>query len=463
MKKWMAGVLVMVAGSALAVSWVPTDSGTYSWFDAANWGGTLPASGTTALIKNSESTVVIATQDATASLVQVGRNGFGPTLQVESGSLTSGGTLLVGFLNYRVGAFEQTGGAVSVGNVTVGQKTNADGTLTVSGGTFDSAGNIIIGSAATGHYTQSGGTVGTDASLIVGNAAGGVGDAAITSGTLNVRDLDMDGAGIGTFNANGGTVNVSRDFLLGGTVGGTFDASLNGATVNVAGQMATRSAGMTFAFNSGTLKVNDMAWNGDLSVGNGTDSATLILQANADEHVVNADVLSINNNASLFGAGTLTGGAAGKNVSIGAGGLLSAGEGQSEIGTFEIGLNQSLSLADGAVIDFEADGSGSDQITVLDTLAFAGGTISLKLDDLGGADFSQDMVLMTYGALSGFDSTAWSINADGVAGYTGADFTVLNDTDSNSLVLSVIPEPAAMGLIMSSCGVLLFLKRRFSM
>ncbi len=461
MKKWITGIAVLAAGSAFSVDWVPTDTGTYSWFDAVNWGGTLPASGTTALIKNSESTVVIAGQDATASLVQIGRDGLGPTLKVESGSLTSAGTLLVGFQNFKVGTFEQSGGAVSVGSVTIGQKVNADGTLNVSGGTFDSAGNIIIGSAATGHYTQSGGTVGTDESLIVGNVAGGVGDATITAGTLNVRDLDMDGAGIGTFNANGGTVNVSRDFLLGGTLGGTYDGSINGATVNVAGQMATRAAGMTFSFNSGTLKVNDMAWNGDLSVGNGTDSATLILQANADEHVVNADVLEINNNARLYGAGTLTGGAAGKSVGIQSGGVISAGEGSAEIDMFSIGLNQTLSLADGSGIEFDADAGGSDLITVLDNILFAeDATVSLILNDLGGADFSQDMVLMTYGSLTGFDSVSWAINADGVAGYTAADFAVLNDTVNSQLVLSQIPEPATMSLFLMSCGLIALFKRR---
>ncbi len=404
--------------------------------------GVIPTLATPAVFKNVSGDIVVADDAAAASSITIGQNGVGPTLKVQSGSLTSAGTLLVGIQNYRSGQFEQTGGTVSVGAATIGQKTNADASLAVSDGTFSSTGNIIIGSAATGAYIQSGGTVNGGTSMFVGNVLNGIGTATITGGELNITDnLEMDSAAIGSFYMNGGTVNIGGDWLLGENLGGTFAGSISGATVNVAGKFTRRTAGTTFSFSSGTLSVYDMAYNGDLEVGDGTSSATLILKENADEHIVNTDVLAVNSNSSLYGAGVLTAGAAGKRVGVKAGGTISAGEGSGQVGTFTIGENQALVLGDGSVLEVEADASSADLIAVSGTLSFvSNSTVTVTLTDLGGADFSQDHVLLTYGSVIYPDQVNWNVDTSAIG---GGNLWVMHDSVNQELILTSDEPPVA--------------------
>jgi hypothetical protein len=434
MKKWIAGIVVLVAGMAFSSDW--TGAVSTDWFNAGNWTGAVPTNGSeqaaNLFVINP---TVLAGGDAAVSSLYVGLNGAGTTLQVDSGSLTGSGAMLVGYSNHRQASYIQTGGSVFVDSLQVSRDANCASTMTVSNGTFSTAGALILGKQAKTMYVQTGGSVTAGSDLLLGPGAAGDADVTLTDGSITVTGNMTIGVGLNsssTLRINGGTLAVGGTYTL--DKNGTVASIIDGGTLTVGGQLSRKEAGTTFELNSGTLSVYDMAYNGDLSVGDGTNSATLILQANADEHIVNTDVLSVNSNSSLYGAGTLIGGAAGKRIGVKAGGAISAGEGSGQIGTFTIGENQALVLGDQSVLEVEADASSADLITVSDTLAFVtNSTVTVTLADLGGADFSQDKVLLTYGNLVNFDQVNWVVDTSGAG---GGNLWVMNDVANQKLILT---------------------------
>ena len=441
MKKWIAGIVVMVAGVAFSSDW--TGAVSTDWFDAGNWTGAVPTNGSEQAVNLfAVNPAVLADGDAAVSTLYVGLNGAGANLQVDSGSLTGSGAMLVGYSNHRQASYTQSGGAVSVNSLQVSRDANCASSMTISGGTFATGTTLILGKKSKTTYVQTGGSVSAGTDLLLGSGLDGNADVTLTDGAITVAGDMSIGVGLNslsTLRINGGTLDIVGGYTLDGN--GTVTNIINGGTLTVGGQLFRKAAGTTFEFNSGTLSVYDMAWNGELEVGNGTDSATLILQENANEHVVNAEVLSVNSNSFLFGAGVLTGGVAGKRVGVKSGGTISAGEESGQIGTFSIGLNQALVFGDQSGLEFEADASGADQIMVSGTLSFvSNATVSLTLTDLGGADFSQDQVLLTYGSLVGFDTVTWDIDSSGAG---GAVFRVVNDESEGQLILSPLSSTAS--------------------
>ncbi len=432
---------VVDTGTALPSDWTAAVSS--DWFDAGNWSGPVPTNGSP-----QEATLFITTPavvaggDAAVSTLYVGQNSPAANLQVDSGSLTGSGAMLLAYSNHRAGSYTQAGGDVSVDSLQASRDANCLSTMTISGGTFASDTTLVLGKQAKTTYVQTGGSVSAGTVMLLGSGAGGAADITLSDGAIAVAGDASIGTGLGSssiLRLNGGTMDIGGVYTFGGS--GSATNILSGGVLTVGGQLVRKAAGTTFEFNSGTLCVFDMAWNGDLEVGNGTDRATLILQENADEHVVNADVLSINSNSFLFGAGVLTGGAAGKRVGVKAGGVLSAGEGNGQIGTFTIGENQALVLGDGSVVEFEADASGADLIAVSDTLAFvSNSTVAVTLTDLGGADFSQDQVLLTYGTLINFDQVNWVVDTSGAG---GGNLWVANDSVAGRLILTPDAPPAS--------------------
>ncbi|MDF7824510.1 hypothetical protein P4B35_10840 [Pontiellaceae bacterium B12227] len=441
MKKWITGVLVLVAGTAFPSDW--TGAVSTDWFDAGNWVGAVPTNGSeqaASLFVNN--LAVVADGDAVASTIYVGLNGAGANLQVNSGSLTGSAAMLLGYSNHRQASYIQSGGDVSVASLQVSRDANCASVMTVSGGTFSTDTSLIVGKKAKTTYVQTGGSVSAGTDLLLGSGLDGNADVTLTGGSITVAGDMSIGVGLNslsTLRINGGTLDVGGTYTL--DKNGMVTNIINGGTLTVGGQLFRKEAGTTFEFNSGTMKVYDMAWNGDLSVGNGTNEASLILQENADTHVVNADVLSVNSNSFLFGAGVLTGGAAGKRVGVKTGGTLSAGEGSGQIGTLIIGENQALVFGDQSALEFEATGSDADLIAVSNTLSFvSNAVVTVKLTDLGGADFSQEPVLLTYGNLIGFETVNWEVDTSGIG---GGELWVVNYPDAGRLVLSEDAPPAS--------------------
>ncbi len=441
MKRLMIGLLMMGAGMAVASDW--TGAASTDWFNAGNWSGAVPTNGSpqaaTVFVDNP---AVVANGDAAVSTLYVGLNGAGSTLQVDSGSLTGSAAMLVGYSNHRQASYIQTGGSVSVDSVQVSRDANCASTMTVSGGTFSTAGALILGKQAKTTYVQTGGSVTAGSDLLLGSGAAGDADVTLTDGSITVTGNMTIGVGLNslsTLRINGGTVDVGGTYTL--EKNGTVASIIDGGTLTVGGQLSRKEAGTTFTFSSGTLSVYDMAYNGALEVGDGTNSATLILLENADEHIVNTDVLAVNSNSCLYGAGIFTGGAAGKRIGVKSGGTISAGEGAGQIGTFTVGLNQSLVLGDGSVLEFEADASGADLIIVSNTLSFvSNSTVTVALTNLGGADFSQDHVLLTYDNLVNFDQVNWDVDTSAIG---GGNLWVMNDSVNQELILTQAAPPAS--------------------
>jgi fibronectin-binding autotransporter adhesin len=255
--------------------------------------------------------------------VGVGTNGNG-TVQMDGGTLTTGGWNFIGNGNGSTGTFNQTGGTFTnsgrtyVGGRNAGGTNSGTGNYNISGGTNSSAGEFSVGSgnlAATVDSTLTVGGTGTlDAGRTsIGGAAFGGGDANAGratatvggSGTLNVNGefwVGQSAGSSGTLNVNGGAINVNNWVAIGrdggsGTVnmtGGTFTKTggnsqfivgasgpatmtLSGGLVDVQGGFTWvgESAGATTAVLtiSGTAEFRSPV----ISVGPGSPAATLQL------------------------------------------------------------------------------------------------------------------------------------------------------------------------------------------
>jgi autotransporter-associated beta strand protein len=185
-------------------------------------------------------------------------------LNMSGGTFTSSGDVLVG-RNRGTGAITISGGVMNVGGVLhLGDGTApgspTSGTVTVSGGTLNSIGDIIVGGSGngtTGTFTVSGGTVnlGTTGKrwMIVGLWDTASGTVNISSGSLNLNNnTDMRFAT--QFNSTGPNV-VNQD---GGSV--TFYADNGTTTAGSVGVIdmqydGTTSSSTTYNLNGGTLTV----------------------------------------------------------------------------------------------------------------------------------------------------------------------------------------------------------------
>jgi hypothetical protein len=162
-----------------------------------------------------------------------GNNG---TYELQNTATLSAVTETVG--NGGSGAFGQSGGTNTVsGGLSLGAKTGAAGTYTLSGGQL-SAASETVGAAGTGQFTQSGGTNTVAGSLTIG-----------TTGTYN-----LSGGTLST----GSTVNGGQFNVTGPTGGGALAEVLGGPFTNN-GTVKVTNASVTFngAFtNNGVLNAD---------------------------------------------------------------------------------------------------------------------------------------------------------------------------------------------------------------
>ncbi|MGA3181292.1 MAG: autotransporter-associated beta strand repeat-containing protein, partial [Verrucomicrobiota bacterium] len=172
-----------------------------------------------------------------------GANGF---LFMSSGSLDCGaGEFHIGQAAGAYGAFDLSGGTVTIGDVSAGDA------YFVVGGAY---GN----SASQGVFNMSGGTVNDNAQeFSIANIAGGVGVANVSGGTLNgSHGIHVGDRGTATLNVSGSAVvNLTGGTLQFGLSGNTTVGTVNllGGTVtaNSVGVAGTSTSRLNF--NGGTL------------------------------------------------------------------------------------------------------------------------------------------------------------------------------------------------------------------
>lgn len=171
----------------------------------------------------------------------------------------------VGYLRIKSGA------ALSqAGLMLVGLNANGTGTVTVeSNGSHTLAGALTVGSAGTGTYNLNGGTLTNSASnVIVGNSSGGNGTFNMTGGTLSTTasNVIVGNAGAGTFNMSGGTLTTGTYLQIANaaTGNGAFKQSSGAVQIN---RSSATAQGLFLGFTAGATGLYEIS-GGSLNVAN---------------------------------------------------------------------------------------------------------------------------------------------------------------------------------------------------
>jgi len=235
----------------------------------------LAGAGTT-LEKIGSGTLTLSAASSYDSGTTVG----GGTLEVSSsGAISHAGADLVVGTDTGDGTL-LVGGAVTVGDATLGRDAGSTGAITVDGGSFTSTGTLRVGSGDTGTFTVNSGTVTTAATTIgdgngfgMATVSGGrwtnSGDLAVGNGTLtiasgtvavggtlsasNVTQIDLrDGAvlRIGT-GGSGGVLAADLDFA-GALVFDRSGSSSYGGNLSGAGTVTKAGSGLLTLTSAGT-------------------------------------------------------------------------------------------------------------------------------------------------------------------------------------------------------------------
>ena len=163
------------------------------------------------------------------------------SLDGSASSLTVNGNEYLG--ESGLGVFTQSGGTHTVGvNLVLGSLSGSTGSYELggSGSSLTVHGDEYIGAGGPGDFTQSDGThtvgsVATNRQLFVGHDAGG-GTYNLLDGTLAVNGNETLGHfAAGSFTQSGGTHDVSADLTFGGTPTGNGSYLLSGGDLNVGG------------------------------------------------------------------------------------------------------------------------------------------------------------------------------------------------------------------------------------
>lgn len=265
-----------------SVTWSGADGG--DWNNGANWGGTKPGTGDTAVFNSNISSVTNSVADQTLTTIQFGTTSLG---SVTIGS-TSGNSITL-----------NSGGQIAILNTV----TTASLTQTVNS-------PLILSPASptnNGSYMfTSNGTVVSTKLVIGGSISGGTTTGAITltltgsnaqaQGTNEIKGIISDG------DADGGLAivkNSSAKWILSNN-----DNSFSGGVTLNSGSLTVTSLGMT-GQNSA------LGTNGTIKVGSGTSSLSLIYTGSGETSDKNFDLTGTTGGVTIYSAGagglTLTG------------------------------------------------------------------------------------------------------------------------------------------------------------
>lgn len=455
-------------------------------FSAAGYsftGGTLSFAKTAAsnTINTGGNDVTISSGLSAAFAISGGsivKSGAGKlTLNGDMSLTAAGGS---GLFDFTAGTTEITAGTINTTDVRL-RSFVANG-LTISGGTLNLGGSnanrgIQIGNG--GSVLVSGGTVNTNL-LIVGNGS---------AGTLNISggEVNMTGAGTfislgntaaGTLNLDGGTLAINRILRQGGTSDTASTINLNGGTLKALSNQ-TSTGLFSVLSGSGTMAVNVLAGgaiidsNGfNVKIGNVlngagglTKSGTGSLELTQDNGftgaaAVNAGTLLLSGTADINGT---------SGVTVAAGATFT--------NSSSVSFTQNLTLTEGAgAAGSTIGGSGTfaaSNMTILSNLSddfstFAlgsaaltrGGNLELTLSGITSGDYT----LFSGGTIGGaFDTLSingFALTSGGSGNFSGTtggyDYTF---TDSTNL-LTVIPEPTSLALLLGSLATAMLLRRR---
>lgn len=267
-------LLSVLIGTGTAVSFganLFSQSG--DWGDPNNWAPdlTVPTLSDAVLVREGNS-VTIDDDTAEAGNVYIANfHGSAGTFTMTGGSLNIGSRFFMAAAPGAVATATQSGGDITVANqgfriahtsTGSGPDGSNSGTYTMSGGTMTitaaGADRLEVGTSGTGTLTVSGGEItGNNADARIGGTGGTLN---LSSGTLAVRQLDVESGGAFNFTGGslllgsaGGTHNIDGGLTVptGGYLGSTDPATIYNPTVTDGG------AGTDLAFdNNSTFGLN---------------------------------------------------------------------------------------------------------------------------------------------------------------------------------------------------------------
>ena len=332
------------------------------------------------------------------------------TAVIGGGSWESSGDLRLGS-DGGIGIMTLNGGTVTAANARVGSDSLSSGTLTVNGGTLAIAEVLSVGfGGGTGSFLVTGGTV-TSGTSFVGSGGGSVGTAEISGGLWSTTgDLTVGGNGTGTLTVSGsGVVEVAGTLYrgIGGTInlnaGGTLSIGTGGSSGSLATDITNNGL---LVFNRATDSSYDFAISGTGAVTK-SGAGTLTLTGTSSYSGVttvmagalNVDGRLENSNVTVQSGGLLGGSGTIVNVvEILSGGTVSPGTGP---GILTVG-GLVLQAGATAVMDITgtAVGTAYDSIVSTGTIDYGSGGLVLNMSGTG-YDVGTEFFLFDAASVSG--------------------------------------------------------------
>jgi len=445
-------------------------------------------------------TMTVSGGNVTANGASLGiTNAGNGTVVVNGGRLTIANVTNVG--SFARGNLQVSSGTLTTDQVIVGASTQGantgTGSVSVSGGTWNSSLSLTVGQSGNGTYTQTGGVV-TAAAGYIGSAntqvTSGIGILTVTGGTLayngNVAVGNAQGGstGSGTMTVGGGGFISVADTLTkasNGTInvngGGTLSIGVGGTTgampVSVLDNgliIFDRTTDYTYANSlSGTGAVkkqgaSTLTVSGSSSYSGATSVITGTMSVTGQLGLTNLTVLSA---AALSGTGSILG-----PVTINANGTITpgvAGVGRLGVGDFAMSGGTSLALmeitgsAAGQYDQVAAAGSnalnwglGTVAVAMTTTPSYPEGTVFQLFSGFNAYSSSISNVTLTAPGTD-FSGLTFSNVGGGLwrSGTNGTNQYLEFSTSTGNLI--VVPEPTTLGAAgLCSLGLIMVLVRR---
>lgn len=302
-------LLLTVAASAADSTW--SNSGTGLWTDGINWVGGVPTAASGAIISNGGTAYIGAGQTAAALLPFIGReSGTTGALVIDQGGLLVSDSAHIGHLAGSQGTVTVSGGTwqntntlavghqgngtltfvsglIASGAVRIADESNSTGLFTMPGGVLQITTELAIGESGNGTMNFQGGEVTTSATNI-GKTTGVTGVLTVSGAAVlrSTAHLTVGTVSNGTLNIQGGQVNTAL-MRLGENAGASGQMTMSAGTLQVSNQFQLGTSGTgTFNLSGGTVTVSDFLRIGTNNGSQGTMTVTGgTLNANNQLHV----------------------------------------------------------------------------------------------------------------------------------------------------------------------------------
>jgi autotransporter-associated beta strand protein len=450
-----AGLLLVFGATALANDYgIISNGGGAVWTDTSIWSNTPPAGGPTATdnivqvpttgVVNGGSlrvtgfTIAGVNWNETESYTFLGNQGGGAGTFTISGNFTKSGSGSLTFRDSTDGLSLAVGGTMDVatGTLNLGvnhavnnplQGLSVAGTTTVGNAALNM---YVVGTASFGAFvTQTGATVALN------------GDTASNTRNISVASLAGTGGTIASGRTPSTLVLTSNLTINGASGSTTFGGILRNSVTT-----GTTSAILNVAKTGASTQIFTSA---NLYTGATTITAGSLLANNTTGSATGTGAVSVSIAGTLGGTGIVTG-----PVTVDSGGTLMGGDGTTA--SDDLALSGNVTLNGGSAIKLTLGAAGLH--STLSRSGTAGSWVfdsaqAFTFNDLGAEVMTYQDIITGLGGDPG--TTGWTIASPNYAGQF-----VYDDAGHVDLILTAVPEPGSLGLLVGGIAMLGFRRRR---